>query len=339
MFQQIGDWYGATGLKGDDVRLQARRAAGETLISGWAKASLPDLVSFVAYGLAALGDLPTEQDSVGNAVCEAIVNAQPSFDVESEANTLDPRLCVLVALGEFLARRLSRSATWKRVEREVVVAEALVTSLRYRDLTSGAFLNQRVIKLYGIAVALLDKMDESRRQRRGDPTLGFASLKTQTDLAAIRDALISSIQTLTHDVLLDREEVQALWWVFGGYSTTQKVAFARLEPAAAALVSGAELANMVRWPGTTAMGALAARLVPDGGTFAIEALSPGVAKSIVENDDVAMVRAFPSVFPLLSAAADRIQEKAATVSLRTALEPAEVAQQSFSEFSLLGALR
>ncbi len=338
MFQQIGEWYSTTALKTDDQKLTARKVAGEALITAWNKAQFPELLQAVAYGLELLQPLVQTSNPAGALVCAAIVDAQPSFAVETEGPTLDPRLCALVALSEYLNRRLNKAAAWRRLEREVVMAEAIVSALRFRELTAGDFLNQRLNGLYAMAANLLDRMDESRRVRRSNPQAALAALKTKTDVAGIRDAMVEALQTVSSDVELDREELQALWWVFGGVSRKGE-RFKLMSPGTAAITAGFDLANITRWPGTIGIGALAARACATDAAFEIETLPADTAGQLLPAGKRAIVRGSPSLFPLLVLVADRADSgEPSSSSMRAGLLVGDAAQQAYGEFSLLGIL-
>jgi hypothetical protein len=342
MLSQVGEWYSSTSLKADDQKLIARRSAAEALAVQWSKppTTAADLLNAVAYGLEVLSPIGPSANTAGAIVGAAITKEQPSFAPETDGGTLDPRLCALVALSELLSRRLARPGGWRRREFEVVAAEAIVAGCRFRQFQTGAFLSQRVTNVYALSASLLDKMDESRRQRRGDPTSLLNGLKTKTDVASVRDDLAAALTLLFADVQLDREEVQALWWVFGGVSQNTPVRFSELSPSEAATRAGLELASITHWPGTLGMAALAARVaaMPAGAEqpFDRASVSPESRSAVLASPRADQVRRWPAIFPLLATLVDGPGAQDGTAILKSDLTVSEAAMQMFTECSLLG---
>jgi hypothetical protein len=336
MLQNVGDWYSVTDLKTDDAKLIARRTAGAALVETWGKASVrvSDLLDASAYALE-LADTVVADNPIGAAVCAEISNAQPSFDIEKERDGQDPRICAAMALSELLAQRAARSSNWRRTEREVLIAEAFMSALRFRQMDAGKFLQERLQRIYDQAASLLRVMDASRRLRRGEPASLIQSARAITDVASIQKLLTTAFETVFRDVELDREELQALWWVFGGVSIVDGKPFSELSPTEAAVCAGSELAGITNWPGTSPTSALAARIINTEADFDGANLDSERIQRLLTEEQRGLVRRWPSIFPLLSLASAPERSEVKLSALLAKLTAKQAAQQAFGEFSLL----
>ena len=149
----------------------------------------------------------------------------------------------------------------------VLAAGAVVSALRHQTPSQGHYVAEMAAALLSAAESALEEADEHRRLRIGDPTQLLksttpdeeegADLTASDPLHATREALSAMHQ----DMLKDREEILALWWVFGAYSTIARRAYRDMNRGTAAVLAGVELAEIVRPPAALGITALASRAV------------------------------------------------------------------------------
>lgn len=347
MLSQTGEWYKTTAIQDNDERLAQRRRAAETLVASWEKAAAPQIIDVVCLGLEAALPVRGENSPALGSVLDAIAHEQPTFDRALGASAIDPRLCVLVGLSEFLHRRMAKPEALRKKESALIAAQALTCALRYRLVTAGGFLDEKVQSLLDVAEALLVKLDQGRRVRRVDPAAAMASvvLSGEAAWANLKKAVLDSLNLMTANAALDREELQALWWVFGGYSISQQRPFAQLPPATAALTAGVELSSLIAWPGTMGTGVLAARVAVlpegvDGKTCDefFDDVDDAIWRFCLAADQTSLVDDRSITFPLLSAAASGDHRLPTSILMRPSLSREEIAVQAFSERCLLAAL-
>lgn len=349
MLSQIGEWYQTTDLKNNDERLAQRRRAAETLIAAWEKAPPAlQIVDVVCLGLEAALEARTGENPALEQVFDAISQEQPTFDRTQGATTIDARLCVLMALGELMHRRLGKADTLRKKEPALAAAQAIACALRYRMPTIGAFLDDKLQTLLETSERLLAKLDQARRARRANPTAALANVAftSESGLVDLKKVVGEALEQLATNAALDREELQALWWVFGGYSLSQAKLFKTLDPATAALMAGVELSEIVAWPGTLGVGVLAARvaaLSEAAETHAysefVKPVTDAVWSRCISPAQASQLKGRAMSLPLLSAAASPDHELPSSALIATStLGCEEMAIQIFSEKCLLNTL-
>jgi hypothetical protein len=72
-------------------------------------------------------------------------------------------------------------------------------------------------------------------------------------------AINSALQEARTQAAIDREEIEALWWMFASYSETEKKSLVELEPVAAAFCAGIELAQRALLPPSLSAAAMVKR--------------------------------------------------------------------------------
>jgi hypothetical protein len=110
------------------------------------------------------------------------------------------------------------------------------------------------------AEQVLNTFDARRRERKGSPSNHFAEAAAD-QTADWRKVVGEALRELEEDASKDREELEALWWVFGEYSYKLMKSYADLNPASASVTAGVELAEIVNPPATLGMTALASRMM------------------------------------------------------------------------------
>lgn len=338
MLNEIAEWYRTTELRDNDERLIQRRQAADQLVGALEKASSSQIVDAVCLGLEVAHEERGDQNRFLTVVLDAIVDAQPSFDRVRGATSLEARLCILAAVSELLSRRLSKTEALRRKEPAMAASLAICCALRHRDSATGHFLEERLADLLAMAEKMLMRFDRARRGRTAVGDLKKAELP-DGDIGALRDAAATAIAALESNAQLDREELQALWWVFGQYSTTMNKPFAALNGKTAGLVAGFELSQIVAGPATVGMAALAARNARAAANSAInDSMSEIDAQAwsqCIDASEQPLIAGRGAVFPFLTTAATDGHKTPASSLVRSTTAADEIASQVFSERSLL----
>lgn len=254
MLQTIGEWYKLIDLDLQDDLLEKRRVAASTLADEWTKLSSDSALDVVAYAIDIFSTDRKVQNSAREDVLTAVRNAHPSFDAQHATSDADLKTCGAVALNELMSRQADR----RNVSRTIVLpASCAVAALRWRTTRLGVHAANCMSSILRNAEAILDAADERRRVRKDLPTAKYKSSLAEAGATLVNAG--EAIDLLYSEMLKDREEIQALWWVFGGYSHLKSGAFKDLSASNAAILAGCELAQIIRAPATSALAALCAR--------------------------------------------------------------------------------
>ncbi len=357
MLVLIGDWYRTVEpVPGDDL-LERRRASAERLITAWEKATAAVALDVVALVTGLVAEMPAVDDLAPtlDVVVDAMTRDQPSLNRSNVRGSIDPKLCAATAVGELLSRATINSSA-RRTGVEAVFAGALASALRNRDLTAFGHAGKALSDLLGLAEGLLDGLDQRRRERRETATRRF-DRATAADDVDLRKAVKDLVSGLNEEMLKDREELQALWWVFGGYSYKASERYELLPLADAALYAGMELAEIVQPPATKGIAALTGRVVCSDGITSpttvqdlLRTVAAGTWADLKPKGPAAdLVRRHASLFPitqmsLRAKASDRtemieIPTGAPVMSLDLVTDPGGLARQAYAESALLRSVR
>ena len=348
MSGNIGAWYRGAAIGNDEERLTHRRSASVALAAAIEKMPPRDVAGVAAYGLGILtGSGASSPFSA--AVIETMQGPQPSLSADDAEIENDARICTLAAIEKMIADRTAKSSRLTRKEPAIVAAEAIVCAARMREVSAGSDLATKLGELIAAAEALLAQIDEARRSRRAaKPAL--TALKAATDLEVLKTEAAKAIEVVWTDSHLDREELQALWWVFSGFSPTLLEGYEAMTKAKAAVVSGADLAGLLEWPGTKAFAELATRASGAMLHAPVEVSADGILAALTEDELAPLTRGaassdYPDLDVLLPLTAAAFAAKAggdstnALAGLRKNLTHADLARQSFAECSLLRVVR
>lgn len=348
MLAHTGDWYRLISVELQDEFLKKRRAAAAHIAAELNSRKPDELLSFVDFAFEAIGGPESRGAATLDFVLQKIIEEEPSALSAEVGSTLDPRICAAIALGEYLA---TVASTQKAKSTQLIAAHVVVSLLRYQPNQEGDYVQRRREALLQAAEQVLERGDVQRRRRRDSATLRFhKSLDEENvDWKAALKAFSSGIQ---EEMLKDREELQALWWVFGNYSYSVAAPFSTLHAGSAALLAAHELNEIVKSPATASFCALAARVAntargaQEASTLAelLRPVTSTVWDLIAPTGALAeKVRRNPSLFPILSLtlkdSKDPSQGGGSTnhLSIRadTSFTAAALAGQVFTERALL----
>lgn len=256
MLSATGDWYRLIAVSLQDDHLKNRRASASRLVDRLKTMKPGSVLPFVAFALQAVG-APRAGSIEADAVLSAMLEDEPSLDRVVISETLDPAICAAIALGEFL--NLSFSASKQR-QNQICAALAVLSAVRLSPSHTGAYVNGRVSALTSAAETVLQLADTRRRERKETAVARFNKSLDAGETAGLIDHVKAVINGLNEEMLKDREELQALWWVFGQYSPTVQKYYKDIDRGTAGTLAGLELSKIVKSPATPGFAALAERV-------------------------------------------------------------------------------
>lgn len=335
MLNEIASWYKATTLEDNDERLGQRRRAAEALLGQWRAGVAPgQAVDLVCLGLEAASQNRSAHHPELGAVVDAVCLGQPSRDRDEAARAVDTRICILMALSELIQTVGEINQTiWDSPA--LFVAQALTCALRHRKPTTGAFLEDRLNVLLRRAEDLLNRIDVYRRARKDVPVE-----LPEPDGEEFAETISQSLSTLRANAELDREELQALWWVFGGYSLKARAYFGELPAERAAWFAGLELSEIVQGYGALGLAVLAARAASVAqetgeGSGLFSSILPEDWAHGVDEKEAPLLANREAVFPVLSTSRRTDHSLPPGTMITQALSSRMLAIQVFGELSLL----
>lgn len=250
----------------EKVKSRVKSASGliSWLATDAGRAELMPLIQGVASGF---DNAVFNQDSAAvKAVLKAIKDEDTAFPVDLKENALELRAVAGISVGELLKTLHDPSST------SLALAAALAVSAAglIPDSTE-KHIHWMQDELRSSARKGLVLQANLRRQRATPSLEKFDKLELSEDadtdetaLAEILPALKAALQEAKAQAVIDREELETLWWMFGEFSDTEQKPFAKLQPAAAALAAGRELAQRSLIPPSQAATTMIQKIVESG---------------------------------------------------------------------------
>lgn len=260
MLGQIADHCRIVSPTPTDAYVKARREAAEKLVND-DSLSIEVLEAFVeiaVFGLPAARD--KRHTSATNSLIAAIQEAQPSFPADVDANQLDLRLVASVVVGE-------RLRTDPTDPLNVYLASLIVSALLLQPLPQELYVARLVEDL--VKLANTSKSKTSKKLRERSPWPLDAEI-TGADHSVVAKSAMTAFNGLlaavTSNAKADREELDVLWWVFGGRSARTGERFESMTDGERALIAPTELSErMLMPPIPTAQHSRLARIRPSTG--------------------------------------------------------------------------
>jgi hypothetical protein len=179
-------------------------------------------------------------------------------------------------------------------------------------LPSERYLAEFVSALLDTAASSIERAGASARVR---PEL-VAEAVNGPDIPklarSITDALKSLERKFNHHLMVDREELDILWWVFGGHSTSLHKPFATLDICERSVAAGSDLAELVILPPVRASGQFLQAVIKEDCRVTlrqlIEGCGPEVLRSVTRRSSEAetILKAHPALLPLMWLSGRRI---------------------------------
>jgi len=167
----------------------------------------------------------------------AIKSKQPSFTSDVVANALDLRVCAGVALGEYIATKSAKDA-----------AALVISAIGTRPLPEERHLADFTSALLTVARQALEAGALEARTRPALEIVDVAGTDPGTIAKNLNSTLSAFNLAVNQNLQADREELQILWWIFGGQTTTLSKPFQSIDLGQRALAAGIELAELVLLP-------------------------------------------------------------------------------------------
>ena len=236
---------------------------------------------------------------LGEIVANAIKAKSPSF--MRDERELEVSVLSGVAVIEFL----NGTETENTNTIKDIIGAALWSALAFQNPMADSRHEELRQELREISQSRsLSRAEAARKRLAPKDVPDFAegdAAQLAKSVAAVRYALT----TLENNALLDREEIDILWWANGGRSPTLERPYQELDPAASGLVRGVELGILSRRMPSRSMRSLALKNVPQTPEMTLAELiaaSRDVVEPLAAKIPAAgLVHAHPAVFPLLNA--------------------------------------
>ncbi|WP_125380977.1 GTPase-associated system all-helical protein GASH [Burkholderia cenocepacia] len=224
-----------------------------------------------------------------------------------EGNELQTLVCALLAAGKAVKRQPA-GENWFTTSS--VIAAGLWLALSYAGPDDQPKLDRLCTLAHDLARDHIAAVAESSRQRVKIPVADVvwpdSATKPNVE-AAIKEGLNDTIDALRKNAVLDREEIDILWWALGDFSSllNERLSSAPIIPAA--LAAAIELGRKLRRPPANAHNHLVLRYVRQHAPITLPQLLESI-ESVRERfafpaSTVARVKRCPHVFPVLSAIA------------------------------------
>lgn len=311
MLNRAFEWYRIVNVQPVQSVLDNRIASAKDLIKSITSAKNWDVTLAWAAGVAAGFDVNFRQDSPAIVQLVAAIKAHDAvFPEDLTENALELRACAALALGEIVAAQGKDNPS----QSAIGLAAVLRSGINARPLPRARYLKQMLEELDAAAARTLQAGAAARRDNPAS-TSPFAGLKDEppADLPTVWKSLLpalkKSYKQLTHQAAIDREELNVLWWLFGGASGTVGQRLAEMDLGAAALCAGAELADLSLVPPSPNTAAILRRALeadrPPGSLkeIKVDAIAGGwtdahLACLIPDEEAVQLAKANPTLFPL-----------------------------------------
>ncbi len=295
MLSRTFEWYRIVNPRPSSQTIDNRNAAAQDIVKAIDEAEDWHLLLGCAAGVVAGFEKRFAQDSpVVQCLVGAIREHESAFPQDLSENALALRACAAIAIGEILVR----SGDEAPGPDALVISSVLRSGLGPRPSPKARHLRQVLEELDAAATKVLSSGGLLRRQ-----------LVVQPPEAADPSALNKAIKKIVQQSAIDREELNVLWWMFAGTSTTNGQPIAAMKTGEAVLCCGAELGSQCLLPPTSSLEAMVRRAYEAGRNLQgmkdrdIEALAAdwkGESPHVLVPDEDAQnyARKYPSLFPL-----------------------------------------
>lgn len=205
----------------------------------------------------------TQDSPIVKAVLKSIKDEDRAFPVDLKENALELRAVAGMAVGELLEKLRDEPSNKLALMAGLAISAAGLIPVSTEKHVHWMQDTLRSSARSGLA------LQATRRRQRATPLLdAFDELEPSEDdetdepaIAEILPALKSALQEAKAQAVIDREEIETLWWMFGAFSETEQKPFSKLQPAVAAFASGRELAQRSLIPPSQAAAAMIERMV------------------------------------------------------------------------------
>lgn len=291
-----------SGVTVNDSDVESRSAATTSLATRWGKVrSVESIVSKVADIAAALGGEGTPSQALGDEVQVAIQKKSPSFLYEERP--LDVSVCAGMAMVSILANSPGKTG-WTITD---VYATALWSALSYQPVLDAKRREDLRREVLTTAVEFSAASADKARERNivPDPsdveiTIGEGNVVTHN----FKEAIAKTVEALRCNAVLDREELDFLWWAQLGRSRLLKKQLSEISEPTRIVAAGIEGAMILRRLPCEVHREIVLRTLDQNPELDLAELLATLggdrtvlSTAIIETN----VLAYPTVFPLLNA--------------------------------------
>ncbi len=233
-----------SGVTVSDSDVESRKAASKSLATGWGKDNKPDSIVATAADIAkALGGDGSVSSSLGESIQAAIQKKSPSFLYEERP--IDVGVCSGMAMVSLLSGKPGKTG-WTIND---IYATALWSALSYQPIVENARREDLRLEVLSSAINWCTASTNNARERTivPDPT----DVKITIDIESkatnnFKEVIHSTIEALRRNAVLDREELDFLWWAQLSRSRLLKKQLSDLAEPVRIVAAGIEGAKMLR---------------------------------------------------------------------------------------------
>lgn len=290
----------------DDEFVTKRIAAIKAISDGYTKVKNIDALFSIANDLvSAIPDVAKLGDNAKDMAIKALKKQSSSFTEENQE--LQISTCALIAALNYIEGIAYSRAGGITVGD--VFGLALWSGLSFKSVAeSMPKLDELRSEILMLSQKLVLSDSLSSREREVVPSLTAIQVPDGTTLSKYSEDLLKSLESfvgpMRRNAVLDREELDVLWWLLNGYSKVTNSAFERMNDVQRVIVSGLELPALLRRIPSNAHRRMILGKVDDDTSFNAEEL---IAQ--LENFDGDILRSYssrkeilecPEIFPLLT---------------------------------------
>jgi hypothetical protein len=246
MLNRTFEWFRIVDPNPGDAHLENRSKSVEAflakLVAGTSNEEIVEAVAIVVNGANA-------RTALTDGIIEAIKVNQHAFPSDLEECRVEVRVFAGLAIEALLSS--TDAAAWRK---RLAAASILETGLSLRQSQAQTHLEKEIANLLEKARSGIANLSRTQHQRKKTlPAFIQTALKAETPvdinlIENLRKDFFSCVHQLQEEAKLDQEELNILWWLYSGYSTTSETKIADLEVGAAAYCCGFEVASIALAP-------------------------------------------------------------------------------------------
>jgi hypothetical protein len=339
MISKIADWYRIAG-EIDDQTIEKRKLAINGIVTKISESDDLGLICGLVSIIFSRANPKNEaQKSIIELMMSLLCEHQPSLPTDPYESLNILKACALIALGEIVIQ--TKGKTEKPSDLSVLGSYLFHTSIGLHFVTKERGLRKVLSELVGLTQLSLQKASEIKRRRQSALNL-FEKISPDIDAKKAIDITKSAISLIEEQMKIDREELETLWWLRGGFSNILQKSIAEIGICNAAIVCALELADRCLLPSPESAREMVSEAISYGRTKKqmqeidthrfLLSIDSTVNLSIVLDSDVVkrLVVGFPDIFSITSFLIGKAEEKSKFI-LPKKLSPLIVARQVFNE--------
>lgn len=242
--EKIASHMRISGVSVNDADVESRRAAATSLANNWGKErTIANIVLKAADVAAALGGDGTPSAALGDEIQAAIQKKSPSFLYEERQ--LDVSVCAGMAMVSVLSGNVGTMG-WTIPD---IYATALWSALAYQPVLVAEKRENLRREVLDVATDWSAEAAHKARERSAVPNPSKLAIIIESDNAIahnFEEAINATVDSLRRNAVLDREELDFLWWAQLGRSRLLKRQLAVIPEMTRIIVAGIEGSKILR---------------------------------------------------------------------------------------------